>query len=127
MIARNCTAFRVHQLLRIAMAESTENPRTNWIVFVVASLYLVAQAGWRLFTRAGEWPPAMVRNLEIAIDVGMSIAIVALFFKFKDEPARRVYATLLVILAGAAMIVIFGIRFSSDVGWWTGHRRNWTG
>lgn len=102
-------------------------PRTNWIVFVVASLYLAAQAVWRFFVKAGEWPPAMVRNLEIAVDLGMSIAIVGLFFKFKDDPARRGYATILMILAAAAMIMIFGIRFSSDVGWWTGHRRNWMG
>jgi hypothetical protein len=109
------------------MAESAPTSRTNWIVFVVASLFLVAQAGWRFFTRAGEWPPTMVRNLEIAVDVGMSIAIIGLYLKFKDDPAKRGFATLLVILAAAAMIVIFGIRFSSDVGWWTGHRRNWMG
>jgi hypothetical protein len=107
------------------VAEKSQTPRTNWIVFVVASLYLVAQAGWRDLTRAGEWPPAMVRNLEIAIDVGMSIAIVGLFFQVKDDPARRGYAVILVLLAAAAMIVIFRIRFSSDVGWWTGHRLNW--
>jgi hypothetical protein len=107
------------------MAESAPSPRTNWIVFVVASLYLVVQAVWRTVTRAGEWPPAMVRNLEIGIDVGMSIAIVALFLKFKDDPAKQGFATLLIILAAAAMVVIFGIRLSSDVGWATGYRRNW--
>ncbi len=107
------------------MAEPASNPRTNWIVFVVASIYLVAQAFWRFTMRAGEWPPAMVRNLEIGIDVAMSIAIVALFLKFKDDPQRKGFATLLIILAVAAMVVIFGIRFSSNVGWATGFRRNW--
>ncbi len=29
------------------MARNPQNPCTNGIVFVVASLYLVAQAGWR--------------------------------------------------------------------------------
>jgi hypothetical protein len=108
------------------MTESAANPRANWIVFVVGSLYLVVQAVWRLTMRAGEWPPAMVRNLEIGIDVGMSIAIVALFLKFKDDPKRQGFATLLIVLAVVAMIVIFGIRFGSDVGWATGYRRNWT-
>jgi hypothetical protein len=108
------------------MAGSAGTPRTNWIVFVVASLYLVVQAVWRLMMRAGEWPPAMVRNLEIATDVGMSIAIIALFLKFKDDPKRQGIATLLIILAVVAMVVIFGIRFGSDVGWATGYRRNWT-
>ncbi len=91
----------------------------------MASLYLVVQAIWRLTIRAGEWPPTMVRNLEIGIDFGMSIAIVALFLKFKNDAARQGFAMLLIILAGAAMVVIFGIRLPSDVGWWTGHRRNW--
>ncbi len=107
------------------MTDGASNPRTNWIVFVVASLYLVVQAFWRFTMRAGEWPPAMMRNLEIGIDVAMSVAIVALFLKFKNDPARQGFAMLLIILAGAAMVVIFGIRLSSDVGWWTGHRRNW--
>lgn len=109
------------------MAERKPSPRANWIVFVVASLYLVAQAIWRYTQRAGEWPPAMVRNLEIFLDAGMSIAVIGLFFQFRDDPARSGYAALLVILAGVAILVIFGIRFGSDVGWWTGHRRNWTG
>ncbi len=107
------------------MTDGASNPRTNWIVFVVASLYLVVQAFWRFTMRAGEWPPAMMRNLEIGIDVAMSVAIVALFLKFKNDRARKGFATLLIILAVAAMVVIFGIRLSSDVGWWTGHRRNW--
>jgi hypothetical protein len=111
--------------MRNVMAEHAPNPRTNWIVFMVASLYLVVQAVWRLTVRAGEWPPAMVRNLEIAVDVGMSFAIIALFLKFKDDPQRRGFATLLIILAVVAMVVIFGIRFGSDVGWATGYRRNW--
>jgi hypothetical protein len=107
------------------MAKPAPNPRTNWIVFLVSSLYLVFQAVWRFTTKAGPWPSAMARNLEIVIDVGMSLAILALYFQLRGDPEKRVFATLLVMLAIAAMVVIFGIRLSSDVGWWTGHRRNW--
>ena len=108
------------------MAENAPAPRTNWIVFVVASLYLAVQAIWRITTRAGEWPPAMMRNLEIGIDAAIAASVVALYFKFKDEPGRQGIALLLLLVALAAAVVIFGIRFSSDVGWWTGHRRNWS-
>ncbi|MCZ8183917.1 MAG: hypothetical protein O9322_13165 [Beijerinckiaceae bacterium] len=109
------------------MADRKPSPRSNWILFVVVSVYLVIQAVWRYTVRADEWPPAMVRNLEIFLDIGMSISAVGLFFQFKDDPAKSGYATLLVIMAVVAIFVIFGIRLGSDVGWWTGHRRNWTG
>jgi hypothetical protein len=108
------------------MAEKVESPRRNWIVFVVASLYLAAQAVWRFTVRAGEWPSSAVRTMEIAVDVAMSFAIIALYLKFKDDPAKQGIATVLVIIAALAMLVIFGIRFSSNVGWATGHRLNWT-
>lgn len=108
------------------MAGKVANPRTNWVVFVVASLYLAAQAGWRYFVRAGEWPPASVRYFEIGIDVAMSLAILALYNTFRKDPARQGIATVLIIIAIIGMLVIFGIRFGSDVGWATGHRLNWT-
>lgn len=111
------------------MRDPARAERTNWIVFVVGSLYLVAQAVWRMLARAGEWPPKSVAYLEIGIDMLMSAAVIALYFKIgkqaSTDAARHAMATLLVMAAIAAIATIFFIRFSSDVGWWTGHRRNW--
>lgn len=63
--------------------------------------------------------------MEIGIDVLMCAAVVGLYISFKDDPAKQGFAAFLLILTLAAAAVIFGIRFSSDVGWWTGHRLNW--
>jgi cation transport ATPase len=113
-------------LPRLDMAEKSQNPRVNWFMFVGLSLYLVFQAAWRFFTRAGEWPSSAVRTMEIGVDVLMCVAVAGLYFSFKDDPARRGFAAFLLIIMLVAAAVIFGIRFSSDVGWWTGHRLNWT-
>lgn len=111
------------------MNNKAEPPRANWIVYVCASLYLSFQALWRFFARAGEWPPRSVMLLELAIDVGMSIAAVVLYFQldrqFPGGDRRRPFAVVLLVMLIAAILTIFLIRFSSDVGWWTGHRRNW--
>lgn len=111
------------------MSEQAGPPRTNWIVYVCASLYLSYQALWRFFARAGEWPPRSVMLLELAVDVGMSAAAIALYVQlnrqFPDDDRRRPFAVVLLVMLIVAILTIFVIRFSSDVGWWTGHRRNW--
>lgn len=111
------------------MSTPARAERTNWIVYVVASLYLVFQALWRLFARAGEWPPKGIALFEIGLDVAMSGAVIALYFKISrqssTDASRQTMLGLLLIVALVAIATIFIIRFSSDVGWWTGHRRNW--
>ncbi len=114
------------QLWRSMMTDGASNPRTNWIVFVVASLYLVVQAFWRFTMRAGEWPPAMMRNLEIGIDVAMSVAIVALFLSSRTirrgrasrrfssfSPSRRWSSS----LAFACPAMSAGGRAIGGTGW----------
>lgn len=111
------------------MSEQAGPPRTNWIIYVCGSLYLSVQALWRYYSRAGEWPPRSVMLLELAIDVGLSVAVVVLYFQldrqFPVGDRRRPIAVALLLMAIAAILTIFTIRFSSDVGWATGHRRNW--
>lgn len=111
------------------MSEQAGPPRTNWIVYICASLYLSWQALWRFFARADEWPPRSVMLLELAVDIGMSAAAIALYFQldrqFADDDRRRPFALVLLVMLIAAILTIFLIRFSSDVGWRTGHRLNW--
>lgn len=111
------------------MSKQAGPSRTNWIVYVCGCLYLTYQALLRFFVRAGEWPPRGVMLLELAIDIAMSAAAIALYFQldrqFPPGDWRRPVAVILLLMAVAAIVTIFTLRFSSDVGWWTGHRLNW--
>ena len=108
------------------MAEAGQTPRANKIVFVLLCLYLGSQAAWRVVVRAGQWPSTGVRNMEIGIDALMAVGIIGLYVQLgQSNDGRPPFATPLLILALVAIAIIFGIRFSSDVGWWTGHRLNW--
>jgi hypothetical protein len=101
----------------------------EWLLFVLVCVYIVLQFLWRAFTRAGEWPLPPYHYLSMALDLALIVVAVMLFSALgKRQPegggqrAARVILFVPALLAGIGMFVI---RFSSDVGWWTGHIRNW--
>lgn len=113
------------------MAENTEKSLSRgWLIFVLVSLYVTAQFLWRAFTRGGEWPMSPAHYLSMALDLILIVALIGLYRAMGSQlPAgdgRQAARQVLfwpAILSGIGMFVI---RFSSDVGWWTGHIRNWS-
>lgn len=111
------------------MTEKAAAPSREWLLFVLVCVYLVFQILWRIFTRAGEWPMPPMHLLSMALDLALVVVAVMLYsslgHKLPEGDGKRTLRPLLFFPALIAGIGMFLIRFSSDVGWWTGHARNW--
>lgn len=112
------------------MIETNSGSSRNWTFFLLVCVGVIGQLLWRVLTRAGEWPLPPYHYISMGFDLLLIIAAVGLFASLARtlpdaDPKRRLLPFLLVptLISGTAMFVI---RFSSDVGWWTGHLRNWS-
>ncbi|MEO8531790.1 MAG: hypothetical protein ABI459_11235 [Deltaproteobacteria bacterium] len=98
---------------------------SNWIIYVMASLLLVASALKRLTFEAHEYASSSAIWLQIAIDVGLIAGIIGLRPKLMrvlpEGDWRRRWITPLFIMGLIAGIVIMILRVSSKHGWATGH------
>lgn len=107
------------------MAEPKRNLMAGPLPFFIISGYLILTAARRLLVTADEYPPREAQILEMVIDGGMIIALIG-FWTVVSKTIKRgdksaVPLTLLFLIALAAGVALFGIRFTSDAAWWTGH------
>lgn len=112
------------------MADDTaKSQKRGWLIFVLVSLYVIAQFLWRVSTRAGSWPMPPMHLLSMALDLILIVALIGLYRTVGSQTPEgdRRHAVRHVLFWPALLsgIGMFIIRFSSDVGWWTGHARNW--
>ena len=109
--------------------DSAKSQSRGWLIFVLVSLYVTAQFLWRALTPGGEWPMSPAHLLSMALDLILIVALVGLYRTMGSQlPAgdsRHAARHVLFWPAFFSGIGMFVIRFSSDVGWWTGHIRNW--
>lgn len=106
------------------MATQAKPGRTNTIVLFL-SAYLILRLLWRIFTLGGSWSLPPWHIIEISIDVLLVFCVIfmrplAVAAIAPDDP-RRTWKNALIwggIVAGVAAL---GIRFTGNVGWWTGH------
>lgn len=94
-------------------------------VLLFLSAYLILRLLWRIFTPGGSWAMPPWQIIEIAIDVVLVLCLIlmrplAMAPIAPDDP-RRSWMTPLIWGGIAAGIAALGIRFTGDVGWWTGH------
>ncbi len=112
------------------MSDAAPQTKPPFVPFVLIGLYIIGQFGWRLFVRAGAWPMPPVQYLSMAIDLGLILLIIMLHARVSrlmpQDDGRRALKTPIFAAALFSGVGMFIIRFSSDVGWWTGHLRNWT-
>lgn len=113
------------------MADDTAKSLSRgWLIFVLVSLYVTAQFVWRVATPAGSWPMPAAQLLSMVLDLILVVALIGLYRtmggQLPEGDRRHAARHVLFWPALASGIGMFIIRFSSDVGWWTGHVRNWT-
>lgn len=107
------------------MAEQKQNLMTGPVPFFIISGYLILTAAKRLLVTAHEYPPREGQILDMVVDGGMIIALIGFWtlvsktIKQGDKSAAPM--ALLFLVALVAGVTLFGIRFTSDAAWWTGH------
>jgi hypothetical protein len=107
------------------MAEQKQNLMTGPLPFFIISGYLILTAARRLLVTANEYPPREAQILEMVIDGASIVCLIGLFAvvskTIKRDDRAAVPIALLFLVALVAGITLFGIRFTSDAAWWTGH------
>jgi hypothetical protein len=98
------------------MAEQSTTPATQAggmraLVWAVPA-YLIAALVYRVAVPAHEYPMRPEQVLQIALDLGVLVGLIALRAKL---PAALFW------LALAAGVGLFLIRLNGDASWWTGH------
>ena len=106
------------------MAAQARAGRTNTVILFL-SAYLILRLLWRLFTPGGSWAMPPWHLIEMVID---AMLLACVFFLrpqavaaiAPDDPGRGWKHGLIWggIVAGIGAIAI---RFTGNVGWWTGH------
>jgi hypothetical protein len=106
-------------------SEATDR-KVPWTPFLVVSIYLIIVFLWRCFVPANEYPSRSVQVIEIALDLLATAGLIGFQINISaalpsGDPGRTMAGALfwIALLAGVGLFVI---RFSSDAGWWTGHR-----
>lgn len=93
-------------------------------LFYVLSIYVVLTFMWRFLVPATEESdPNSLIYMEILFEVVQVAALAGLFFYLQshsDGPAAVLISVFLIALVAAIGILV--LRFSSDHGWYTGHR-----
>lgn len=91
------------------------------------SIYMIGLFLWRFLTPAHEFDMRSVQMLDMALDALATVALIAIFARTlgaaTDNP--RLLRSILLWGGLAAAAGIWLMRFSSDEGWWTGHRLYW--
>lgn len=107
------------------MAQQKPNFMAGPLPFFLISGYLILTAIKRVLVTANEYPPREAQILEMVIDGGALICLVGMWFTvsktIKRDDKAAIPMALLFLVALAAGIALFGIRFTSDAAWWTGH------
>ena len=107
------------------MAEPKPNLMAGPLPFFIISGYLILTAARRLFVTASEYPPREAQILEMVIDGGALICLIGFWVTvsktIKRDDKAAVPLALLFLVALVAGVALFGIRFTSDAAWWTGH------
>ena len=107
------------------MAEPKQNLMAGPLPFFIIAGYLILTAARRLLVTADEYPPREAQILEMVIDGAMLVCLIGFWSvlskSIKREDKSAAPLTLLFLVALAAGITLFGIRFTSDAAWWTGH------
>jgi hypothetical protein len=80
--------------------------------FILLCVYLILSLLWRLFVPAHEYPGRTSMILDMVIDAGVILGLIA---------ARKTGPQPLFWIALIAGLGLFAIRFTSDASWWTGH------
>jgi hypothetical protein len=88
------------------------------------SIYMIGLFLWRFFTPAHEYDVRSVQMLDMTLDALATVALIAIFARSIGAGAdnSRLLRVILIWAALASAAGIWLIRFSSDEGWWTGHR-----
>jgi hypothetical protein len=95
-----------------------------YITFLILSLYLVGSALWRSLTAASEYGSRGSAITDMVMDGLGVVCLFLLYLRLKRIPSYRTFFTELYFYGGLiAGIVLFAIRCSGKVGWWTGHLR----
>jgi hypothetical protein len=81
-------------------------------LFYLLCILLIGNFVWRMLITAQEYPPRSSQILEMIIDAGCIVGLIA-GRKFGPQP--------LFVTALIAGIGLFAIRLHSDASWWTGH------
>ena len=107
------------------MAEQKQNLMNGPLPFFIISGYLILTAARRLLVTANEYPPREAQILEMVIDGGAFICLIGMWTgvskTIKRDDKAAVPMALLFLVALIAGVTLFGIRFTSDAAWWTGH------
>jgi hypothetical protein len=98
--------------------------KSNYYAALFGGAVLLWGAYSALILPGGEYPMPPMHFLEMAFDLGLTIAIAGLTF-LNLRPASDTNLRSVAILVGCAGVIAglvqLGIRFHSDHGWWTGH------
>jgi hypothetical protein len=104
------------------MAETGKTGQNGALMLLMCAV-LFWGAYQALFIPAGEFPPAGVVWLDLGLDAGVTLALVALFAMGAAGATGPLKSALTVLapLAIVAGLLQIGVRFTSDHAWWTGH------
>ena len=109
------------------MADKDKATNSNWRIYLLCAALLVTNCLWRVLVPSHEYGSSTSVWLGIGIDALLMVGLIGLYRQFSTQmeagDPRRGLLTLAFWPGLTAGVVIFGIRFSSDHGWWTGHLR----
>ena len=98
-------------------AARADGSKANRVIFILASIYLIAVFLYRVLIPGNEWPMRTEQVMTMGFDLLVIVGLVGM--------KRRVpQAAILFWIALAAGVGLFAIRFSSEPSWWTGHLAN---
>src|SRR5260370_21151100 len=85
----------------------------NQKLFWALSILLIGSFVWKVLTPAHEFDSQAAVILEMVLDFGCVVGLLGMIKTRGSNPLLWI-----ALLAGLGL---FGIRLSSDAGWWTGH------
>ncbi|QYK40775.1 MAG: hypothetical protein KF887_15395 [Paracoccaceae bacterium] len=99
--------------------------RLNRFVPVFMSLYLIVTLAYRATVPGTEFPPRFYQMFSMGLDGAITLLLAAMLTGLakgvRPEGGWSPVMRLLILAGVLAGIGLFGIRLSSDHGWWTGH------
>lgn len=93
---------------------TSDSAARDWMLFLLASIYLIASFLWRFIVVAHEADRQTVILLTIGVDV---LAIVSLILLY----SRLSKGNLLFWIALIAGVGLLAMRANGETGWWSGH------
>jgi hypothetical protein len=96
---------------------------SNWKMFYVVALYLIATFSWRALVTAHEYPRPIVRGMTMIFDALCLVGLFGLRVQI-SRANREAFSPATNLLFGLALLAgvgLFAIRLTDKASWATGH------